>query len=169
MQDMMRWDPLRALSPAFADTEREFFPTFDVKENKDSYIFKGDLPGMKDSDVDVSLNGNRLTISGSREDEKRDESDQYYAHERSYGTFIRTFTLPEDIDTEHVEAEFADGVLTVQVPKKAAAQPKRIELKSGSTAGTSKQVSAKASSSEGTAGNLSGGAMKGEKEKTAKA
>jgi len=144
------WDPFEVmnelLTPFFNEMSgtREFFPSFDVKETRDSYLFKGDLPGIKQSDVDVSLNGNRLTISGQREEEKRDQGEQYYAHERSYGSFVRTFTLPEDIDSENVNAEFTDGVLMVKVPKKAAAQPRKIELKSGVTQGMgSKQISAK--------------------------
>jgi len=166
MQDMMRWDPVRAFGPLSGELEREFFPTFDVKEQKNAYLFKGDLPGMKESDIEVSLTGNRLTISGTREDERRDEGEQYYAHERSYGSFMRTFTLPDDVDAENVDAEFTDGVLTVRVSKKAAAQPKKIELKSGSTvSGTAKQVKA------GDTGNIgvTGGKPSSEKEKTAKA
>jgi len=143
MHDLMRWgDPVRTLSPIFGE-EPEFFPTFDVKETKDSYLFKGDLPGMKEADVEVSLTGNRLTISGQREDDRKDEGDQYYAHERTYGAFVRTFTLPEGIDAENVQAEFADGVLAVRIPKKAAAQPKKIELKASTTQlGSSRQIKA---------------------------
>jgi HSP20 family protein len=131
MRDVMRFDPLRDLVPFVTRTDLEFIPTFDVKETKDAYVFKGDFPGVKEDEVQVSLTGSRLTISGERMEEKRDDSDQYYAHERSYGSFMRTFTLPDDIDADKVNAEFKDGVLTVQVPKKPEAQPKRIELKAG--------------------------------------
>jgi HSP20 family protein len=71
-----------------------------------------------------------LTISGQREEEKKDEGDRYFAYERSYGTFSRSFTLPEGADTEHVRAELKDGVLTIVVPKKPEVQPRRIDVQS---------------------------------------
>jgi len=108
-----------------------FVPTFDVKETKDSFVFRADLPGVKDSDVDISLTGNRLTISGRRQEENKEEGEQFYAYERSYGSFSRSFTLPEGIDAEHVQADLKDGVLTVVLPKKPEVQPKRIALKGG--------------------------------------
>ncbi|MEP6860340.1 MAG: HSP20 family small heat-shock protein [Deltaproteobacteria bacterium] len=135
MRDLMRWDPF-GLQPAmpswFEPTElAAFSPAFEVKETKDSFQFSADLPGMKDQDVDVKLTGNRLAISGKREAEREDNSDTYYAYERSYGTFSRTFALPDGLDTDHIHAEMKDGVLTVALPKKAAAQTKSIAIKSG--------------------------------------
>jgi len=136
MQRLPLWDPfevMRDFSPLFFQGETEFFPTFDVKEKKDAYIFKGDLPGMKEDDIEISLSGNRLSICGKREEEAKEEGDQYYAHERTYGSFMRTFTLPEDVDADKCQAEFKDGVLKVVVPKKPEAQPKKIALKGGKT------------------------------------
>ncbi len=134
MREMLRWDPMRELArTGLGGGELGFTPSFDVKETKDAYEFKADLPGMKEDDVDISLTGNRLTISGKREEEKRDEGDQYFAYERSYGSFSRSFTLPEGVDAEHVNAELKDGVLSVVVPKKPEVQPRRIQLKGGST------------------------------------
>ena len=132
MQDLMRWDPFREMSRRMLGEEpAAFAPTFDVKETKDSYVFRADLPGVKDSDLDISLTGNRLTISGRRQEENKEEGEQFYAYERSYGSFSRSFTLPEGIDAEHVQADLKDGVLNVVLPKKPEVQPKRIALKGG--------------------------------------
>jgi HSP20 family protein len=138
MRGFMQWDPFRELSPGMLGTETAgFVPSFEVKETKDSYVFKTDLPGLKESDVDISVTGNRLTISGQRQEEKRDEGDTFYALERSYGTFSRSFTLPEGIDVDHINAELKDGVLNVVIPKKPEVQPKRVQLK-GATEGENK-------------------------------
>jgi HSP20 family protein len=132
MQDLMRWDPFRELSRGVAGGGEVtgFIPSFEVKETKDSYVFKADLPGVKEENLDISLTGNRLTISGQRQEEKKkDESDRHYIHERSFGSFSRSFTLPEGIDVDHVQAELKDGVLNVVVPKKPEVQPRRILVK----------------------------------------
>lgn len=132
MQDIMRWDPFRELTHrAFGGGEMAFVPSFDVKETNESYVFKADLPGVAEDDLDISLTGNRLTVSGQREQEKKNEGDTYYSYERSYGGFSRSFTLPEGVDAENVSAELKNGVLTVVVPKKPEVQPKRILLGSG--------------------------------------
>jgi HSP20 family protein len=130
MQDLLRWDPVRELSQSFGG-EMTFAPSFEVKETNDSYVFKTDLPGVKEEDLDISLTGNRLSISGQRQEEQRKEGDRYYAYERRYGSFSRSFTLPEGIDQENVRADLKDGVLTVVVSKKPEVQPRRIQLKGG--------------------------------------
>src|SRR5438552_13812545 len=109
MQDVLRWDPLRNFDPfrqmqPLGVDERAFMPHFEVKETKDGYVFKADLPGVKESDLDISISGNLLAISGKREAEERDEGETWYAYERAYGTFTRSFTLPESADSEHVKA-----------------------------------------------------------------
>jgi len=130
MQELMRWDPFREMSRRLGgDDLTGFVPNFDVKETKDAYIFKADLPGVKEGDTEISVTGNRLTISGQRQEEKKDEGDQYYAYERSYGSFSRSFTLPEGVDVDQVRAELKDGVLNVVVPKRPEVQPKKIPLK----------------------------------------
>ncbi|HTR50363.1 MAG TPA: Hsp20/alpha crystallin family protein [Kofleriaceae bacterium] len=134
MRDMMRWDPFQSTTlPSFFGPgyERTFTPAFEVKETKDSFLFKADLPGMKESDIDVKITGNRLAITGKREAEYEDKNDTYYTYERSFGSFQRTFMLPEGLDTDHVHAELKDGVLTVALPKLAGAQTKNIAIKSG--------------------------------------
>jgi HSP20 family protein len=130
MQDLLRWDPFRELSRGVGGTElASFIPAFEVKETKDSYVFKADLPGVKEDGLDISLTGNRLTISGQRQEEKKDEGDRHFVYERSFGSFSRSFTLPEGIDAEHVQAELKHGVLNVVVPKKPEVQPKRITVR----------------------------------------
>jgi HSP20 family protein len=134
MQDLLRWEPFREISRGvFGEEAGTFLPAFDVKETKDAYVFKADLPGVKESDLEISLTGNRLTLSGRREEEKRDEGEQYFTLERRYGSFSRTFTLPEGVDIEHVRAELKGGVLNVVVPKKPEVQPKKIEIQGGET------------------------------------
>lgn len=131
---LLRWDPFREMTPSWfgqPPVEAEFSPAFEVKENKDSFLFKADLPGTKEQDVEVKLAGDRLTISGKREAEREDKDDTYYAYERSFGSFLRTFTLPAGFDAEHVQAELKDGVLTVVVPKQPTAQAKTIAIKGG--------------------------------------
>ena len=106
-----------------------------MKETKDAYVFKADLPGVKEEDVELSLSGNMLTISGKKEEEHKEESEQYYAMERTYGSFSRSFSLPDSVDSEHVTAELKGGVLAVNVPKRPEAQPKKIAIgKSGGEA-----------------------------------
>ncbi len=128
--DLMRWDPFSdaLLSPRGLNTAA-FAPTFEVKETKDDYVFKADLPGIEDKDVDITVNGNTLTVSGKREAESRSESDRYHVVERSYGSFSRAFTLREGANLENVKAELRNGVLTVAVPKKPELQPRKISIK----------------------------------------
>ncbi len=129
MRDMMRWDPFAELMPGTAGLA--FAPSFDVKETGEAYVFTADLPGVKESDLELSLTGNRLTISGKREEEKREEGERWYTYERSYGTFSRSFTLPEGVDAEHADANLKEGVLRVTIPKLPEMKPRRIELGTG--------------------------------------
>jgi HSP20 family protein len=136
------WDPFRAMrellrfepffeGPSFRALENvAFSPDFEVKETKDGFEFRADLPGVKEADVDVRLTQNRLSISGKRESEKTEKGDTFYATERSYGSFTRAFTLPEGVDAERIRAELKEGVLTLVIPKKPEAQPKKIDVKS---------------------------------------
>jgi HSP20 family protein len=130
-RELLRWDPFRemtsfgpSLEPAMA-----FSPAFDVKETKDGFTFKADLPGVKEADLDITRTGNRLSVSGKREADVEEKTDTYYAYERSYGSFTRAFTLPDGIDADHIHADLKEGVLTIVVPKKLEAQPKKITLK----------------------------------------
>jgi HSP20 family protein len=129
MRDVLRWDPFRELEAAAGGGDyASFAPSFDVKENKDGYIFRADLPGVREEDLEISLTGNRLAISGHREQEKHEQGDTYYTSERSYGSFSRAFTLPDGTDGESVKAELKNGVLQVVVPKKPEVQPRKIAI-----------------------------------------
>jgi len=133
MRDMLRWDPFREIAPSWIAPETvSFAPAFEVVETKESFLFKADLPGVKDKDLEIKLAGSRLTIGGKREVEHEDKADAYYTYERSYGSFMRAFTLPENIDSEHVAADLKEGVLTVVIPKKAGTVAKTIAIKSAS-------------------------------------
>ena len=131
MRDLLRWDPFREMVPAFGVEASSYAPAFEVKETKESFIFKADVPGIKEQDIEVNVAGNRLTIGGKREAEKEEKTDTFYAYERSYGSFTRTFTVPDQADTSHVKAELKNGELTVVVPKTPAAVAKRIPVASG--------------------------------------
>jgi len=130
MDALLRWDPFRGEWGGFGQSV-EFVPRFDVKETKDAYVVSADLPGVKDEELNVSLNGNLLTISGTREEEHREEGESYYAMERSHGSFARSFTMPDGVDGDGVTADLKQGVLTVRIPKKPEAQPKRIAIGKG--------------------------------------
>jgi HSP20 family protein len=133
LQELMRFDPYREFSFPLLNRSEAFVPAFEVKETNQGYVFQADLPGVKEKDLDISLKGNRLTISGTRDEEKKEDTDRYFTYERSYGAFSRTFTLPGDVDEEHVEANLKDGVLAVTIPKSPQQQPKKIEVKAKSS------------------------------------
>jgi len=127
----MRWGPFRQAAPFLTGEElpERLTPDFEIKETKDGFVFKADVPGVKEKDLEITLTGDRLTISGKREAEKEENTDTYYARERSYGGFTRAFKLPEGADgNNQVRAELNQGVLTLFLPKKAELQPRRIEV-----------------------------------------
>jgi HSP20 family protein len=135
MEDLLGWDPFRTMAPMMGREpmyELGFAPSFEVKETRDAYVFKADLPGVKEGDLEISMSGNTLTISGKREATEREEGDTWYAYERSYGNFSRTFTLPEGADADHAVAELREGVLTLTVPKRPESQPRKIAVKAKS-------------------------------------
>jgi HSP20 family protein len=127
MREVLHWDPLREVDATFGNSAA-FAPSFDVKETKDAYVFRADLPGVKQEHLEISLTGNRLSVSGHREQDKRAESERYYAAERSYGSFSRSFTLPDGTDGDNVSADLKNGVLVINVPKKPEVQPRKITI-----------------------------------------
>jgi HSP20 family protein len=128
MRDFMRWDPLRDYDLGVPAT---FMPSFDVKETPDAYQFKADLPGILEADLEISLEGTRLTVAGKREEDTAKEGERIHLAERSHGRFSRTFTLPEDVEGEKVVAELRNGVLTLMVPKRAEVRPRKINVSLG--------------------------------------
>jgi HSP20 family protein len=130
MRDLMNWDPFREMSAYGAPITSGFIPCFEVKETKDGYLFRADVPGVREADLDITVTRNRLTVSGKREADKEEAADTFYAYERSYGSFTRSFTLPEGVDASGVHADLRDGVLTLVVKKTLEAQPKKIPIQS---------------------------------------
>jgi HSP20 family protein len=130
MRDLMNWDPFAEMAPHAPQLPSAFAPSFEIKETKDGFVFKADVPGVKESDLDISLSGQRLSIGGKREAEKKEQTDTYYAFERTYGDFMRVFTLPDGVDASSVQAELNDGVLVIKIKKTPEAQPKKIAVQS---------------------------------------
>jgi HSP20 family protein len=106
-------------------------PPVDIAEDDKEYLIKMELPGVNKEDVNVSAEGGILTIKGERKAEKEEKGKQYHRIERVYGTFIRSFTLPEGAAVDKISAEFRDGILKVHLPKDEQAKPKSIEVKVG--------------------------------------
>src|SRR6202022_2457316 len=151
MQTITRWEPLREMedfqnrlsnfSPLFGRPLRrtnghgreditlaDWTPLADITEDEKEYLIKAELPEMKKEDVKVTVENGVLTISGERKFEKEEKNKKYHRVERGYGTFVRSFTLPDDADPNGVQADFKDGVLIVHLPKNEKAKPKQIEV-----------------------------------------
>ncbi|MBI3414975.1 MAG: Hsp20/alpha crystallin family protein [Verrucomicrobia bacterium] len=149
MNMLTRWDPFKemddlqsrfarlfGLTPARAGngdketmTIAQWAPSVDITEDDREWVVKADLPEVKKEDVKVTVENGVLTITGERKFEKEEKDKKYHRLERSYGTFLRSFSLPEGADGGKVAADFKDGVLQVHLPKSEKAKPKAIEVK----------------------------------------
>jgi HSP20 family protein len=147
---LIRWEPVRELGTiqnemnrlfnSFFDTPthgsgatfRRWVPAMDLVETEDSFVLTADLPGLSESDVNIEVEDNVLTISGERKSEHEDRKAGYYRVERSYGSFRRSLTLPEGVDPEAVKATFDKGVLEVTVPKPEQPTPRKVQITVGS-------------------------------------
>ncbi len=107
-----------------------FHPAVDLHETADSFLISLDLPGMDQKDIKVDVQKGRLTISGERRNEHMENEGMFKRVERSYGSFERSFQLPQNVDDDKVQARFENGVLEVLVPKIEAAKPRSIEVES---------------------------------------
>jgi HSP20 family protein len=123
-RDLFGWD----LFDASRQGTQAFAPRFEVKERPDAFVFTADMPGVDEKDLDISLQNGVLTISGTRNAEEKKEGETFYVYERKYGSFSRSFSLPEIADPDKVEARLVNGVLGVTVGKRAEAKPKKISL-----------------------------------------
>jgi HSP20 family protein len=112
-----------------AMTVTEWSPAVDITEDDKEWLVKADLPEVKKEDVKVTVENGVLTITGERKLEKEEKNKKYHRIERSYGNFLRSFTLPDAADGSKVNAEFKDGVLKVHLPKGEKAKPKAVEVK----------------------------------------
>jgi HSP20 family protein len=147
---LVRWDPFRELEdmsdrlnrmisrPALPRTNgketmvvADWVPSVDVSETDGDYQIKAEIPDVKKEDVKVTVEDGVLTIQGERKQEKEEKGKKYHRVERSYGSFVRSFTLPDLVDEEKVKAEFKDGVLNLHLPKSEKAKPKAIEVTVG--------------------------------------
>jgi HSP20 family protein len=104
-------------------------PALDVSEKDNSFEIHVDIPGIESKDVDVQVLGNTVTISGSRKEEKEEKGKTFHRIERSSGSFSRTVTLPCEVNEKEVAAEYANGVLSVILPKSENAKPKKVNVK----------------------------------------
>lgn len=107
----------------------EWSPLVDITEDDKEYLVKAEVPEMKKEEIKISVHDDVLSISGERKYEKEEKGKKYHRVERAYGSFMRSFTLPEDADGSKVNAEYKDGVLQIHLPKSEKAKPKAIEVK----------------------------------------
>ena len=150
MTVLTRWEPFREFSTlqdrmnrlfreSYNDAGRDeslttssFAPAVDVYEDEHKVALKIEVPGIEEKDIDVRVENNTLTVQGERKIEKEEKEENYRRVERQYGSFTRTFTLPQTVDTENVSASYDKGVLNITLPKKAEAKPKQIKVNVGS-------------------------------------
>ena len=109
--------------------EREWSPAIEVFEKEDKYVVKAELPGLKEEDVDVSVNDDTLCLKGEKKTEHEVEEEEYHWSERTFGSFLRTIKLPSNVDTKKIEAEYENGMLEITLPKMAEVKPKKITVK----------------------------------------
>ena len=103
-------------------------PVVDLYEKDDHFVIKAELPGVNKKDIAIDLKDRVLTLSGERSHENEVKEENYYRKERSYGKFQRAFTLPADVDSDKIKAEFKDGLLQIEVPKPEGHKPKRVTI-----------------------------------------
>lgn len=126
------WRMFNQMSPWGMTRDAGWNVSFDVRETDDAYLFKADMPGIRNEDLEISLVGNQLQITGKRDYEHEQDEGRMYAYERSYGSFSRTFSLPEHADLDNVRSDLKDGVLTLVVPKQPGTTPQRRKIQIGS-------------------------------------
>lgn len=148
MTTITRWSPLHdmttlhnrlsALLQDFAEPTAEsdspaasFTPPVDIYEDAQKLVLKLEVPGIREEDLDIRLENQTLTVRGERKFEKEEKQENFHRIERRFGSFVRSFTLPTTVDTEKVQASFDAGVLSIEVTKRAEAQPKKIKVSIG--------------------------------------
>ena len=118
----------RLFDDTFARDGNSFTPAVDIKENENEIRLEAELPGISPDGVEIIAENGVLTIRGQKESERKEGDDRYQVVERTYGTFMRTFQLPQGVDENQIKADFENGVLTIHIPKAALPQPKRIQI-----------------------------------------
>lgn len=126
---LIGWDPFSMERWRSGDGRgMDFLPRFDIREQDDAWVIEADMPGVKEEDVEVTVSGNQLTVSGRRESKVDEERENYHLVERSHGSFHRTFTLPSEVDIDNANASLDGGVLVLSIPKRPEAKPRKISL-----------------------------------------
>src|SRR5579864_606206 len=113
-------------------TSGTFVPPVDIYEDENSITLKVEVPGMNEKDLDIKLENSTLTVSGERKFEQEQKEENFHRIERRYGSFSRSFTLPNTVDAENVQASYENGVLNIKLAKRAEAKPKQIKVSVGS-------------------------------------
>jgi HSP20 family protein len=103
-------------------------PAVDIYENENALVIKADIPDMDEKDLDIRVENNMLTMKGERKFEEKVKDENYLRIERTYGAFSRSFSLPNTVNTEAIKAEYKNGVLTVELPKRAESKPKQVKV-----------------------------------------
>ena len=129
---LIKWRSPSLLDP-FRDlwdlqNETAWFPAVDVYEDKERLVIKAELPGLKQNEIDVSVEADVLTIKGEKKKETEVKEKNYYHLERAYGSFERRFNLPVNVDASKIKATYKDGILELALPKKEEAKPKQIKV-----------------------------------------
>jgi HSP20 family protein len=139
-KELVRKDPLDFFTPFFDFTRRldeyagrkneggMIVPAVDISETEDALVLHAELPGLKKDQVKITIEDGVLTIAGEKNFETEEKKKDYHRVERRFGSFHRSFTLPNNVDHGKAKAEFADGVLTVTLPKSEAAKPRQVEI-----------------------------------------
>lgn len=129
----------RALGSTFGRSEREdetlaaWAPPVDITEEKDRILITAELPGFKNDEISIQTENGMLTLSGERRLEKESGDKAYHRIERSYGRFVRSFSLPNNVDREKIQARFTDGLLQIELPKREDAKPRIIKISGGAS------------------------------------
>jgi len=147
MMNLVRWNPFGEMTAMQSRIDRMFSnpywltgrmdddtgmgrwnPAVDLYEKDDHFVIKAELPGVDKKDIAIDLKDRVLTLSGERSFENEVKEENYYRRERSYGKFQRAFTLPADVDSDKIKAEFKDGLLQIEVPKPEEQKPKQVTI-----------------------------------------
>ena len=122
-----------------------WIPPVDIVEEKDRILMTAELPGFKESEIEIQMEGTVLTLRGERKTEVEREGRTYHRVERSYGQFVRSFTLPNNVDRDRIKASFSNGLLQIELPKREEAKPKQIKISSGNGESRKETIDVKSS------------------------
>ena len=119
-----------------------FIPAVDIYEDTQRLVLKLEIPGIRQEDLDIRVENQTLTVKGERRFNEEEKEENFHRIERRFGTFVRSFTLPQTVDSNAIQATYENGVLNLSIPKKPEAKPKQIKVEIGNSAAAPKQVEA---------------------------